>query len=117
MPKPPRTGQKVQDLFSKMEEPDKTEGERQPGRPRKHADAWSKVSVVLFDRQTLLLDQLASEIRAANQKIGKKVILRRAELIRAFVDAVLESKIDLREVTSEEDIKELIQECLNSGRP
>ena len=84
MPKPPRTGQKLQDLFSKMEEPDKTEGERQPGRPRKHADAWSKVSVVLFDRQTLLLDQLASEIRAANQKIGKKVILRRAELIRVL---------------------------------
>ncbi len=87
---------------------------RQPGRPKKHADAWSKVSVILFDRQTLLLDQLASEIRAVNQREGKRVILRRAELIRAFVDAVLESKVDLTHATSEDDVKAIILETMKS---
>ena len=87
---------------------------RQPGRPKKHADAWSKVSVILFDRQTLLLDQLASEIRAVNQREGKRVILRRAELIRAFVDAVLESTVDLTHATSEDDVKAIILEIMKS---
>ena len=87
---------------------------RQPGRPKKHVDAWSKVSVILFDRQTLLLDQLASEIRAVNQREGKRVILRRAELIRAFVDAVLESTVDLTHATSEDDVKAIILEIMKS---
>ena len=58
---------------------------------------------------------MAADIRDSNQKRGRKVILKRAELIRAAVDALEESGIDLKGVTSEEDVKELITECLKRG--
>src|SRR4029453_18689667 len=50
-----------------------------PGRPPVHNETWSKVSVVLFDRQILHLDRLTREIRS---KTGK--LLNRAEIIRAL---------------------------------
>jgi hypothetical protein len=61
------------------------------------------------------LDRMAADIRDSNQKRGRKVILKRAELIRAAVDALEETRIDLTKATSEEDCKELITECLKRG--
>ena len=49
------------------------------GRPPVHQETWSKVSVVLFDRQIVHLDRIATDIRG---KSGK--VLNRAELIRAL---------------------------------
>src|SRR5437879_5260918 len=51
------------------------------GRPPVHQEKWSKVSVVLFDRQILHLDRLSTEIRSTNRKV-----LNRAEIIRALID-------------------------------
>ena len=56
-----------------------------PGRPPVHQETWSKVSVVLFDRQITQLDRLATDRR---RKDGKR--LNRAEIIRALIDALLD---------------------------
>ena len=53
-----------------------------------HQESWSKVSVVLFDRQIAHLD---GNIRA--KSVGRS--LNRAEIIRALIDALIESGIDI----------------------
>ena len=70
------------------------------GRPPVHKETWSKVSVVLFDRQILHLDQLASQIRGRNGKL-----LNRAGIIRALVDGLIESGMDVTPATSESDLR------------
>ena len=69
-----------------------------PGRPPVHSETWSKVSVVLFDRQILHLDRLATRART-----GKA--LNRAEIIRALIDALIESGMDITAVGSEADLR------------
>ena len=66
------------------------------GRPIEHKEGWSKVTVVLLDKQIHWLDQLASNIR-----LNTKVALSRAELIRAAISAIEESDIDLSNIGSE----------------
>jgi hypothetical protein len=73
---------------------------RRPGRPPVHDEAWTKVTVVLFDRQIVFLDRLAANIRA---KSG--AVISRAQLIRSLVDAVADADIDLTASTSEADLK------------
>jgi hypothetical protein len=73
------------------------------GRPPAHDDQWTKVTVVLLDRQVVFLDRLAADIRAAN---GSAV--SRAHLIRALVDALGDSDVDLTSATSERDIKAVL---------
>jgi hypothetical protein len=63
-----------------------------------HQESWSKVSVVLFDRQIAHLD---GNIRA--KSVGRS--LNRAEIIRALIDALIESGIDIDSVTSEADLR------------
>jgi hypothetical protein len=58
------------------------------GRPRLHSEAWSRVTVVLYDRQIVRLDRLAANIR---REIGK--VLKRAALIRGVIDALLDSEV------------------------
>ena len=60
------------------------------GRPPVHSETWSKVSVVLFDRQIHHLDRLATDIRG---KTGK--VLNRAEIIRALIDGLIDSGMDI----------------------
>jgi len=48
-----------------------------------HHETWSKVSVVLFDRQIHDLDRLTEHIRARNGKA-----MNRAEIIRALIDGL-----------------------------
>jgi hypothetical protein len=73
---------------------------RRPGRPPIHDEAWTKVTVVLFDRQITFLDRLAANIRAHSG-----AAISRAQLIRALVDSVSEAEIDLTASTSEADLK------------
>lgn len=73
---------------------------RRPGRPPIHDEAWTKVTVVLFDRQIGFLDRLAANIRA---KSGASI--SRAQLIRSLLDAVSEADIDLTASMSEADLK------------
>jgi hypothetical protein len=65
-----------------------------------HEEAWTKVTVVLFNRQIVFLDRLAANIRA---KTGAAV--SRAQLIRALIDAVTDAEIDLTTAASEAELK------------
>lgn len=69
------------------------------GRRPSHADHWTKVTVVLLDRQVVYLDRLVADIRAANG-----ATISRAHLIRALIDALSESDIDLTNSRSERDL-------------
>jgi hypothetical protein len=73
---------------------------RRPGRPPIHDEAWTKVTVVLFNRQIVFLDRLAANIRAQNG-----AAISRAQLIRALLDAVTDADVDLTTATSEADMK------------
>jgi len=80
-----------------------------PGRPPIHQETWSKVSVVLFDRQILHLDRLATEIRG---KSGK--VLNRAEIIRALIDGLIDSGMDITGTASEADLRARVARRLGS---
>jgi hypothetical protein len=79
------------------------------GRPKKrgrrpsHTEHWTKVTVVLFDRQIVFLDRLGADIRAASG-----VAISRAHVIRALVDALAESDLDLTGTRSEADLKAVL---------
>lgn len=79
------------------------------GRPLEHKEEWTKVTVVLLDKQIHWLDKLATEIR-----FNTKVAISRAEILRAMINAVEESGIDLSEIISEDDIK---NKLLNNLKP
>jgi hypothetical protein len=70
------------------------------GRPPVHQETWSKVSVVLFDRQIVHLDRLATDIRG---KSGKAI--NRAEIIRALIDGLIDSGMDVTGSGSEADLR------------
>jgi hypothetical protein len=74
--------------------------ETRRGRPRVHAEAWSKVSVVLFDRQIGQLDRLASEMR---RKTG--TLVHRAALIRAVLDGLFDSEFEITTAVSERELR------------
>ena len=80
-----------------------------PGRPPVHSETWSKVSVVLFDRQILHLDRLTTEIRG---KSGK--VLNRAEIIRALIDGLIDSGMDITGTSSEGDLRARVARRLGS---
>lgn len=71
-----------------------------PGRPPVHTETWSKVSVVLFDRQISHLDRLATHTRSRS---GKN--LNRAEIIRALIDGLIDSGMDVTATASEADLR------------
>ena len=85
------------DIFASTK---KAIGKRGPGRPPVHEEAWTKVTVVLFNRQIVFLDRLASNIRAQSG-----AAISRAQLIRSLVDAVADADIDLTTSRSEPDLK------------
>lgn len=58
------------------------------------------MSVVLFDRQILHLDRLATEIRGRSGKV-----VNRAEIIRALIDGLLDSGMDITATASEADLR------------
>jgi hypothetical protein len=79
------------------------ESRRKRGRPASHTEAWSKVTVVLFDRQITFLDRLVADIRGAST-----VAATRAQIIRALVDSLGESDIDLTTARSETDLRRIL---------
>jgi hypothetical protein len=82
-------------------------GKRGPGRPPIHLEEWTKATVVLFNRQIEFLDELAANIRAHN---GTPV--SRAQVIRALVDAVAASGVDLTPAGSEAEMKAFLLQRL-----
>ena len=79
------------------------------GRPRTHREAWTKVSVVMFERQVLELDRLTTEIRS---KTGAN--LTRAEVSRALLDALDESRLDVTTVVSGAHLQRLLAQKLSA---
>lgn len=86
-------------------------GRRGPGRPPVHDEAWTKVTVVLFDRQIVFLDRVAANIRAQSG-----AAISRAQLIRALVDAMADADLDLTASRSEADLKATILSRLGRYR-
>jgi hypothetical protein len=93
------TAKPTQDIFAPTRPGVRPAG-RRPGRPPVHDEAWTKVTVVLFKRQIVFLDRLAANIRAQNG-----AAISRAQLIRALLDAVAASDVDLTAGTSEAELK------------
>jgi hypothetical protein len=81
-----------------------------PGRPPVHNETWSKVSVVLFDRQIRHLDRLATDGRG---KTGKA--LNRAEIIRALIDGLIDSGIDVHASPTEADLRAMVARRLGTS--
>jgi len=79
------------------------------GRPRTHREAWTKVSVVMFERQVLELDRLTNAIRS---KTGAN--LTRAEVIRALLDALNESRLDVTSVVSGAQLQHMLTQKLSA---
>jgi hypothetical protein len=79
------------------------------GRPRIHREAWTKVSVVMFERQVLDLDRLTTAIRG---KTG--ATLTRAEVIRSLLDALSESRLDVTSIVSGAQLKRLLLQKLSA---
>ena len=95
-----KTSKTTQDIFTPTRPGGRPLQGRRPGRPPVHDEAWTKVTVVLFNRQIVFLDRLAANIRAQSG-----AAISRAQLIRALLDAVADADVDLTMSTSETDLK------------
>ena len=108
--KPKRLGKSGDDIFvPRVETTDGTPKRR--GRRPSHTEHWTKVTVVLFDRQIVFLDRLGADIRAASG-----VAISRAHVIRALIDALSESDLDLTGTRSEADLKAILTARLGRYR-
>ena len=87
------------------------EGPKKRGRRPSHNERWTKVTVVLFDRQIVFLDRLGADIRAASGGA-----ISRAHVIRALIDALTESDLDLTATRSEADLKAILTARLGRYR-
>lgn len=100
-----KTGKTAQDIFAPtiVTSPTKTIERSGPGRPPIHEEDWTKVTVVLYNRQIVFLDRLANDIRA-----NTGAAISRAEIVRALIDVLAGSEIDVTTATSEDDLKTII---------
>lgn len=87
-------------------------GRRRPGRPPTHTESWTKVTVVLFDRQIGYLDGVVRTIRARDG-----TAISRAQLIRALVDAACEAEVDLSVGRSEAELRTALAARLSARHP
>jgi hypothetical protein len=80
------------------------------GRRPSHDGLWTKVTVVLMDRQIVFLDRLVADIRAST---GGSI--SRAHLVRALIDALADSDIDLTNSHAERDLRKVLATRLRGG--
>lgn len=88
------------------------EGASQPEpMEREQQDNWSKVTVLLFNRQIVYLDRLTASIRENTHSSVK-----RAEVIRALIDTIIDSGLEkeLCRAASEDEIRLLLSAKLAS---
>src|SRR5688572_2682516 len=111
--KPKRIGKSGDEIF--LASASASDGEartpKKRGRRPSHTEQWTKVTVVLFDRQIVFLDRLCADIRA-----GSGVAISRAHVIRALVDGLTESELDLTGTRSEADLRALFTARLGRSR-
>ena len=105
-----RIGKSGDDIFVPRVSSD-DERPKKRGRRPSHTEHWTKVTVVLFDRQIVFLDRLGADIRAASG-----VAISRAHVIRALIDALSESDLDLTSTRSEADLKAILTARLGRYR-
>jgi hypothetical protein len=105
-----RLGRTGEDIFA-LPAAAAQERPRKRGRRPSHTEQWTKVTVVLFDRQIVFLDRLGADIRSANG-----VAISRAHVIRALVDALSESGLDLTGTRSENDLRAMLTARLSRHR-
>ncbi|MBI3049246.1 MAG: hypothetical protein HYY76_13160 [Acidobacteria bacterium] len=109
--KPRRIGKSGEGIFLPRVESSDTSKQKRRGRRPTHTEHWRKVTVVLFDRQIVFLDRLAADIRAHSG-----VAISRANVIRALIDALSESDLDLTGTRSEADLKAILTARLGRYR-
>ena len=105
-----RIGKSGDEIFVPRVE-DAAQQPKKRGRRPSHTEHWTKVTVVLFDRQIVFLDRLGADIRAASG-----VAISRAHVIRALIDALSESDLDLTGTRSEADLKAILTARLGRYR-
>ncbi len=106
-----RIGKTGEDIFTPHVGGETEERPKRRGRRPSHTEHWTKVTVVLFDRQIVFLDRLGADIRAASG-----VAISRAHVIRALIDALSESDLDLTGTRSESDLKAILTARLGRYR-
>lgn len=106
-----RIGKTGDDIFVPHVSTDDGDRPKKRGRRPSHTEHWTKVTVVLFDRQIVFLDRLGADIRAASG-----VAISRAHVIRALIDALSESDLDLTSTRSEADLKAILTARLGRYR-
>ena len=106
-----RIGKSGEDIFVPLTEAANSDKPKKRGRRPSHTEHWTKVTVVLFDRQIVFLDRLGADIRAASG-----VAISRAHVIRALIDALSESDLDLTGTRSEADLKAILTARLGRYR-
>jgi hypothetical protein len=75
------------------------------GRPVIHTEGWARVTIVLLNRQVVYLDRLSADIRS---RTG--AVVKRTEIIRALIDRLAESSVDLTSIEKEGDLRRLLRE-------
>ena len=107
-----RLGKNGDDIFvPSVDESDDGNRPKKRGRRPSHTEHWTKVTVVLFDRQIVFLDRLGADIRATSG-----VAISRAHVIRALIDALTESDLDLTGTRSEADLRAMLTARLGRYR-
>jgi hypothetical protein len=106
-----RIGKSGEAIFVPHHEAANVDKPKKRGRRPSHTEHWTKVTVVLFDRQIVFLDRLSADIRAASG-----VAISRAHVIRALIDALGESDLDLTGTRSEADLKAMLTARLGRYR-
>ena len=105
-----RIGKRADDIFVPAAEVSDPAPKKRGRRPS-HTEHWTKVTVVLFDRQFVFLDRLSADIRA-----GSGVAISRAHVIRALIDALSGSDLDLTGTRSEADLRAILTARLGRQR-
>lgn len=82
-----------------------------PGRPAKHDEPTKKITVVFGESRFIEINEVCFNIlKNHNEKISM------TELIRGIIEAVLDSKIELGEATSEQEINEMVTVAIERDR-
>jgi hypothetical protein len=109
--KPRRIGKTGEEIFAVRADKGDGAAPKKRGRRPSHTEHWTKVTVVLFDRQIVFLDRLGADIRASSG-----VAISRAHVIRALIDALSASDLDLTGTRSEADLKAILTARLGKYR-
>ncbi len=80
-------------------------------RPVLPGDTWSKITVVLLDRQVAYLDRIAVDIR-----LQRGVAISRADLIRALIEAASQSGLTLSDAPANQQRMEILRDAWARGR-